>query len=130
MVVDVWLGNVDRNMGNVIGNPAAGDRIEFVFIDFEKSVALRPYPNVRSAMLDSRHLWPSEDLGRILAARKPLMPPINAIARIRALGEEDCRILIKSVSDAMGGIEWANDSAAALAKRAREIQSLAEEVWT
>lgn len=130
VIVDVWLGNTDRNMGNVIGDCAAGDEIEFVFIDFEKSVALRQYPNVNTAMIDSRRLWPSEDLGRMLMARKPLMPPFNAIARIRKLDEEACSALINPVSEALGGIEWAGDTAAALARRAGQIQSLAEEVWT
>ena len=57
IVVDVWLGNVDRNMGNIIGDPA-GEQLELVFIDFEKSVTLRPSPFIKSGMIGPRDLWP------------------------------------------------------------------------
>ena len=118
-------------MGNVVGDSADGDaRIEFVFIDFEKSVALRPFPNIKSAMIDPRRLWPSDLLGQMLTNEKPLMPPGGAITRIKALNEEACRILVQPVSDALGGIAWAQDCVDAVAKRANKIQSLAEEVWT
>ena len=49
VVVDVWLANKDRNEGNVLARPTADRRtVEFVMIDFEKSVALGPTPTVLS----------------------------------------------------------------------------------
>ncbi len=37
VVVDGWLANKDRNIGNVLARPIGGSRVEFVMIDFEKS---------------------------------------------------------------------------------------------
>src|ERR1044072_3722378 len=33
IVVDLWLANTDRNLGNVVGCPLGGGRVELVFID-------------------------------------------------------------------------------------------------
>jgi hypothetical protein len=74
LVVDVWLANKDRNIGNVLGRPWRGAKVEFVFIDFEKSIALHPSPTVSSTMLEPRALWPSGILGRELRARRPPVP--------------------------------------------------------
>jgi len=62
IVVDVWLANHDRNIGNVLPRPHDRE-VEFVFIDFEKSVALHPSPVVTSTMLEPRKLWPRGLLG-------------------------------------------------------------------
>ena len=76
IVIDIWLANKDRNFGNVVGRPQrGGGQIEFVFIDFEKSVTLRPHPIVSSTAVKASELWPSDELGNKLRARKPLNPP-------------------------------------------------------
>ena len=129
IVVDIWLGNVDRNMGNVIGEPLERDRIEFVFIDFEKSVALRPNPLISTALIDPRQLWPNNQLGRSILNEKPMHPPSETVQRVHEFDENACLQLIQPVIDALGGIDWAENSVAALARRASNIQPLTEEVW-
>jgi hypothetical protein len=129
VVVDAWLGNNDRNMGNVIGCPARGSSIEFVFIDFERAAALRPHPSINSGNLLPRDLWPSNDLGHIMNTRKPLMPPQHMLNRVRAMDEATCLMLLTKVSEAMGGVVWLEDSAFALASRAAKIDQLARDVW-
>jgi len=129
VVVDVWLGNVDRNMGNIIGDPDGGDKVELVFIDFEKSVTLRPTPLIKSGMIDPRELWPSNELGRLLMSSRPLLPPEDTILRIMELDEVACSRLIQPVCDALGGVHWSENSIDVLARRARQIRSLTEGVW-
>jgi len=130
LVVDVWLANKDRNIGNVIGRPMHGGKIEFVFIDFEKSVALHPSPIVSSTMLKPRELWPSGTLGRALKAKRPLFPPADVIDKIHSLATERCAEIIHESAAAMGrAVGWEEDSVNALSKRAGKIQELAEEVW-
>lgn len=71
IVVDAWLANKDRNIGNILARPIGGSHVEFVIIDFEKSRALRRTPTISSTMLGSRELWPSGELGRVVSQRKP-----------------------------------------------------------
>lgn len=129
IVVDVWLANVDRNMGNVIGEPAGGDKIEFVFIDFEKSASLRPNPMITTSLIDPRQLWPSNQLGRILMNAKPLHPPAETLQRIAEMNDLACLRLIQPVVDAIGEVAWAESSVSTLARRAGTIHRLMEEVW-
>ena len=130
IVVDVWLANTDRNLGNVVGRPLGGGRVELVFIDFEKSVALRPQPYVSSTAVEARKLWPTVELGNELRQRKPLHPPTEIIDRIHSLPTERCAELIGEAVAAIGSpVPWADDSAFALSKRAVKIQQLVEEVW-
>ena len=37
IAVDTWLGNEDRNMGNLVGSSLGDGRIDIFMIDFEKS---------------------------------------------------------------------------------------------
>jgi hypothetical protein len=128
LVVDVWLANKDRNIGNVLGRPLHGGKIEFVFMDFEKSVALHPSPIVSSTMLKPRELWPSGALGRELRAQRPLFPPVDMIEKIQSLATERCAEIIHESVVAMDiPVSWEDDSVNALSKRAGKIQELAEE---
>jgi hypothetical protein len=129
IVADIWLGNVDRNMGNIVGNPVGGERIELVFIDFEKSATLRPSPFINTGMIDPRQLWPKNELGQILREIKPLVPPAGMIERIGEIDEYACRNLLQPVARAVGTVTWAEASQDLLARRARQIQRLTEEVW-
>jgi hypothetical protein len=104
LVVDIWLANKDRNIGNVLGKPMHGGKIEFVFIDFEKSRALRPSPTVSSTMLQPRELWPSGILGHELSEKKPLYPPVPMIERIQSLPTERCAEIIHEGALAMGAL--------------------------
>jgi hypothetical protein len=129
IIVDVWLANADRNMGNIVGYPGDGERLELVFIDFEKSTALRPSPIINSTMIEPRKLWPSDELGVLLRNSKPLTTPTRVLESIEVMDENACNLLIHPVSEALGGVEWATDCAAALGRRAKRIRNLAEELW-
>ncbi|ADW67347.1 hypothetical protein [Granulicella tundricola] len=128
-VVDVWLANYDRNMGNIVGTPNGGSKIDFVFIDFEKSIVLRQYPNMLAAQRAPRDFWPSEDLGRLMSERKPLFPPPGIMSRIRGMNENRCLEISAEVADALGGVPWHEDTAFVLAARAANIERLTREVW-
>jgi hypothetical protein len=129
VVVDTWLANPDRNLGNIVGCPGADGKMEFVFIDFEKSTALRPSPRTRSTMIEAQELWPSDQLGNLLLDCKPLIIPMRTLQSIEQMTEDECNLLIQPISEVLGGVEWAADCAAALSWRARRIRQLAEEVW-
>jgi hypothetical protein len=130
IVVDIWLANSDRNMGGVLARPTQGGKAELVFIDFEKSAALRPFPIMSSSMLDPRTLWPSDMLGTELRARKPLIPPQSMIDRIQLCTHDKCAEIVRDVVDAIGSpVSWEDDTIVALSRRAQNIQKLAEEVW-
>lgn len=131
-VVDVWLANKDRNLGNVIGRPASHSesKIELVFIDFEKAATLRPTPTILSTMLEPRLLWPSGTLGTALRNHKLLMPPPAAILRVSQMTQRRCSDVLLQAEAAIGtAVPWLNDSVHALVHRANHIQQLAEEVW-
>lgn len=131
IVVDTWLANNDRNIESVIGKPRRNDTIELVFIDFEKSVTLRPNPITLSPTVDPRDLWPRGKLGAELRAQRPPHPPIRIIERIRLVTRRRCDELIAEALEAIDlPVEWAEGSAQSLAHRARHIQQLAEGVWT
>jgi hypothetical protein len=131
VVVDVWLANNDRNIGGLVARPHhSKGNVELVFLDFEKSVALRPNPRVSSAMLEPRKLWPSGILGEELHQRKRLYPPVVMLNQIRSLAADRCAEIIHGVAAATRiPITWADDSISALSHRASIIQQLAEEVW-
>lgn len=131
IVVDVWLANKDRNIGNVVGKPRAGSSsIDLVFIDFEKSATLRPNPIVLSTMLDPKLLWPSGELGEALRRARPLHPPVGIVQQISKLKKERCAEIITEAVTAIGSpVEWQENSIHALMHRAGRVQQLAEEVW-
>src|SRR5207244_2350028 len=74
VAVDVWLANTDRNIGNVLARPRSDKKFELVFIDFEKSLTLRPFPVILSNIQPGK-LWPTGDLGHEIRAKKTLVPP-------------------------------------------------------
>jgi hypothetical protein len=129
IVVDAWLGNVDRNLGNVLGRSAHGSEIEVVMIDFEKSKTLRPNPIIESTMVQAKALWPTGELGQVLKATKPLHPPQQIVDRVRQLNRQKCKEVIDSVVSKLGPVAWADNSVEAVFRRAGRIAEIAEEVW-
>ncbi len=129
IVVDIWLGNTDRNMGNIVVSPCENGYVDFVFIDFEKASALRQYPTTQTAMIAPKDLWPSGELGSRLRSQRPLFPPPNILRRIGDFQPHICRSLIEAVAGALDDVSWANDTIDTLLKRARLIEKLAGEVW-
>jgi hypothetical protein len=130
VVVDIWLANADRNMGNILGKQKEDKQIEFVLIDFEKSTALRPQPTVRSTLVEPRELWPTAQLGQALRALRPPHPPRETIDRIHSLAPERCSEIIQDfVAEIEPRVSWGDDSVHAIMTRADRIHLLAEEVW-
>jgi hypothetical protein len=131
IVVDAWLANIDRNLGNVVARPSGHGKAELVFIDYEKSVTLRQYPLIKSTMVEPAKLWPTGELGSILRQHKPLLPPTVSSGAIRELGETDgaIQVLIDQVLECVGPIEWAESSVEATIGRAKRIDAIVGEVW-
>jgi hypothetical protein len=130
IVVDTWLVNWDRNIGSVLGTPIGGENISLVFIDFEKSVTLRPNPLTQAPTVEPRLLWPSTLLGTILREQKPPRPPQPIIDRIRRISRERCTEIINDAVNSIGlPIDWAENSVQALMHRANNLQAFTEEVW-
>jgi hypothetical protein len=127
--VDAWLGNVDRNLGNVLGRSTHGSEIEVVMIDFEKSKALRPNPIIESGMMTPQSLWPTGELGQVLKATKPLQPPQQIVDRITQVTQPRCKEIIDSVVSKLGPVAWAGNSIEAVSRRAERITEIAGEVW-
>lgn len=130
VVVDAWLANNDRNMGNILVR-SAGDSYELVMIDFEKSVALKPSPSIQSTMVPARELWPTDSLGKILRKSKPLHPPASMIGRIQALAadREAMTDALGSVTQAFASVAWCEDCVEALIKRASKLPEIVGEIW-
>lgn len=131
IVVDLWLANKDRNIGNILGDPRPGrGRIDLVFIDFEKSATLRQYPMVRTPLLDPRELWPSGILGAALRRNKPLIPPADIIDRIRSLTDQRYSEIVNEVEVAINvEIEWKDGCVGVLSQRGAQIRQLSEALW-
>jgi hypothetical protein len=130
IVVDAWLANDDRNMGNVLVRPVHGSEVELVMIDFEKSKTLRPNPIVASTMVEARRLWPTGDLGRTVRERKPLFASLPTMDRIREITPGRCGGIIGEVVEALGPIAWSENSIDALSRRAERIDEIVGELWT
>jgi len=128
IVVDSWLGNTDRNLGNVLA-VGSGESLALVMIDFEKSAALRPLPRIQSTLLEPRSLWPTAELGEYARRMKPLYPPPAAVRAVGAMNEERCRSTLEPLLLSLGRVPWADDSIAALASRAGNISRIVEAVW-
>jgi hypothetical protein len=129
IVVDAWLANDDRNMGNILARPVHGSEVEIVMIDFEKSKALRPNPIIVSTMLKPGQLWPREELGQILRQQKPLFASLGIIERIRNVGRDRCTEIIMDVAGKMGPVDWADNSIDVVSRRAERIAEIASEIW-
>ena len=128
IVLDTWLANRDRNWFNLIGESAGGERIRLFFIDFEKSVALRPLPLMSTAEVNSNELWPSGDLGGLIREWGFMHPPPDTIRKISEFNSEHCRQLLLPLAEAVG-IDWLDSTTETLSRRATQIQTLAEGVW-
>jgi hypothetical protein len=128
VAVDTWLANTDRNWGNLIGESSGQEKIRLFFIDFEKSVALRPLPLMRTAELESNELWPRGQLGSLIRGWGLLHPPQDIMRKIAEFNLEHCRELLSPPATAIG-IDWLDSACDALSRRSAQIQTLVEDVW-
>ena len=100
-----------------------------VFLDFEKSVALRPQPTVSSPLVPIRKLWPRGELGSELLKSKGLSPPSVILNTIKNLPKAKLTEIVSGVAAELPFVDWHDDSVAALDSRARKIDELAVELW-
>jgi hypothetical protein len=129
VILDIWLANEDRNLGNLLGRPAGENRrVELVAIDFEKAATLRhAQPIISTANLPPERLWPREDLGRALAGWPA---PADFIGHVEGLADEDIQRVVDNTRQVLGDIfTWADSSINVLCARRRRIGDLAREVW-
>jgi hypothetical protein len=129
IVVDCWLANDDRNMGNLVGTPAGNMQIRLTMIDFEKSKTLGANPTIQTATLDPRRLWPTGELGTKLRQSVPLRPPeryLDSISSIRGGVVDD---IVMLVAQQVPVVTWAGASVDVLLARAQRIRRLTEEIW-
>lgn len=130
IAVDAWLANTDRNLGNVLVSRDGDGKDCFVFIDFEKSTALRPYPTIKLPDLQPAAFWPRELLGQHLKDIKPLWPPSTMLASITNLARDPVRV--KEIVGAVAAhlaVDWAESTIHAVIDRGLRISTIASEVW-
>lgn len=129
IAVDAWLVNDDRNMGNLVGSHIGSGQIEVFMIDFEKSRSLADQPFMSSGSIDPKRLWPTAELGTVLNETRPSRCPAGVLDRIRALSAEEIRETILPVASELPFVTWQQSSVELLARRAKNIDTLVEEVW-
>jgi hypothetical protein len=128
---DVWIANKDRNMGNLVGDPAGGrggDTIELFAIDFEKADVLRGTSIFMVETMKPDSWWPRDELGRQC---RGLPKPSQMCERIRRVHEHTIDGIFARLEHALEGmnIAWAEAGMRQLCSRASRIDRLVEEVW-
>ena len=129
IAVDTWLVNDDRNMGNLVGSSTGSGQIDVFMIDFEKSRSLADQPFMSSGSVDPQRLWPTAELGRLLNETRPSRCPAGILDRLRALSAVEIREAILPVAAELPFVTWQESSIELLLRRARNIDTLVEEVW-
>ncbi len=133
VLLDVWLGNYDRNMGNLLGrskSDATAGSVEIVAIDFEKAVVVRSdAPLIELPMRKRGTLWPTGVLGACCKGRFPLTQ--EAVALFRAIGRHQIeRAVVKTfAATRVDDAERCETVIDALVKRQSTIESLAKDEW-
>ena len=130
IAIDTWLVNDDRNLGNIVGTPTGDGRIKVFMIDFEKSRTLGENPFISSSSVDPKHLRPTAQLGTLLYPIRPPKFPSSVINRIAAISREEIQNAIFPVAEELPFVNWGDSSAELLHKRAGNIVTLVEEVWS
>jgi len=129
IVVDCWLGNDDRNMGNLVGTPAGNRQIRLTMIDFEKSKTLGENPTIQTTNLNPTRLWPTGELGARLRKIVPEHPPRRYLDSVRSVTADAVGEIVLAVAREVPVVTWGESSIDVLVKRAQRIQVLTEEIW-
>jgi len=129
IVVDCWLGNDDRNMGNLVGTPAGNRQIRLTMIDFEKSKTLGVNPTFQTANLNPIRLWPTGELGARLRQIVPERPPRRYLDSVRSVTANAVSEIVLAVVREVPVVTWGESSIDVLVRRAQRIQILTEEIW-
>jgi hypothetical protein len=129
---DVWIANIDRNAGNIVGEPQASNGtglLKLFAIDFEKSQILAGVDRFTVTALPLERFWPTGVLGQV-CGRQPI--PADFCARIaRMSGEDIGAILHATIWDlSMPEVPWIDSAVDVLTHRANRISALVTEVWS
>lgn len=128
---DIWMMNKDRNIGNLVGEAQVASsegKIAVVAIDFEKSMTLRgPYPLTTTPEIHPNALWPSGTLGQLVTGIPRPEPFISALESITQGHVLDA---FAQVEARLGeSVQWKENSAQLLERRAKAIRKHIGEVW-
>ncbi|HET7023840.1 MAG TPA: hypothetical protein VFI39_01385 [Gemmatimonadales bacterium] len=132
IVIDIWLANPDRNMGNIVLDPISDSGAIVkrpLAIDFEKSQVLRGESRFQVNMLNGRSFWPREELG---ATCQGLPFPEGCCAVVSAYDEARIYGLLQGVHLDMHipPLAWFDSAVSQLADRAHKIHELTQEAWS
>lgn len=131
ITLDAWIVNHDRNMGGLISRSAAAGppgATDLLAIDFEKSTGLRVAPFTSSAQVPMKDLWPSGELGNVLAGK--VHQDDGVLNKIMTKGAKMAAASVRVVRTSLGEqYHWSDASEAFLVRRAGRIRELVTEVW-
>ena len=130
VLLDIWIANFDRNIGNLIGRTYKGtSEIDLVAIDFEKAATVREItPIVSVPMISLKKLWPAGLLGDF--CKKTLRPDHQALLAIKNLTDGFLDQTLNSSIEAAGtGVETKDSILHILTQRRQKIGSIVQEVW-
>jgi len=128
---DVWVANIDRNIGNIVGEPAHNGQsgsVTLHAIDFEKAQTLCGTDRFTVGAIEPERLWPKDALGT-LCETAPF--PRDLCTRIAALGGEHIVATLERIVWDLGmpTISYLTTSKDMLTQRAAGIERLVREVW-
>lgn len=127
--LDVWIANLDRNVGNYVGEPRnRGHQVRVLAIDFEKSHVLAGVDRFTVTGIPDRSLQPREGLKRMCFDGHF---PDEMCGRIEAMSSSYIEQVFGDVASALApdGIPWQDSAVSFLSARARTLRHLADTVW-
>jgi hypothetical protein len=125
-VFDVWLANIDRNLGGLLMR--SGERgKELVSIDFEKSQAIHgPSPLIQVNTVNPKQLRPVGNLAKL-----PLPWKDNYAKSLSGIPEAQVVNAVNQVKRTMGlDFQWSESVIHTLLHRRTNIENLLKEVWS
>jgi hypothetical protein len=129
VALDVWLANVDRNIGGFVGEIVSNQplRVRAFSIDFERCSVLNGTSPIMVNALEPRKLQSSDAaIQRLLEGKKF---PSDACSRIARVSSTSIESAFAEVSAAIQMVPWRSGADIFVHQRAQNIATLAAEVW-
>lgn len=129
VALDVWLANVDRNIGGFVGDIVSNDplRVRAYSIDFERCSAINGISPIMVNALEPRKLRSSDAGIRRLLNGKSF--PSDACSRIAGISSAAIERAFGEVCAAIPEVPWRSGLDMFVHQRAQHIAPLAGEVW-
>lgn len=134
ILLDIWLANNDRNIGNLLGRsrPDIGSSVvDLVAIDYEKSLVVRSVaPLVEiTHKLPIGALWPRGVLGVLCKQRAVLLPTL--VDELKSISETQITTVVVKSLVALGAhtTDRAETIVGALLARQSKLGQLAKAEW-